>query len=159
MAQLREISAKRPSKTKTTNANNTLELKKFMKKMKTVIKNSSVIKRKTLMLYLVQLATRPPLKPLLPLAATLINFPKNVSSYINWGCTALNTGNTIANIIAGMKLYSTIKNFLTIMESPSKVIAGDGQTSGFNELANEMTKNTLLKSKICAHRVYHTKKW
>lgn len=73
------------------------------------------------------------------------NLSQNVSKYVGLGCTVLNTGHTIASVIAGMKLYSAIKNFLTVMESPSKVIAGDGQTSGFNELANEMTKEYTVE--------------
>lgn len=143
MTQLREISAKR-LENQTTNANNTRTEevyeededgnKEFIgyKAQDTDVVSSSINNQTT--------------AEALTAAGGYINkLSENVSSYINWGCTALNTGNTIANIIAGMKLYSTIKNFLTIMESPSKVIAGDGQTSGFNELANEMTKKYTTK--------------
>lgn len=143
MAQLREISAKR-LENQTTNSNNTRTEPVYEEDEdgnKTIIgykaqdadvASSSVSNKST--------------AEALTAAGGYINkLSENVSSYINWGCTALNTGNTIASIIAGMKLYSTVKNFLTIMESPSKVIAGDGQTSGFNELANEMTKKYTTK--------------
>ena len=121
MAQLREISAKRPRKPKPPTLTNT-RTEEVYEEDEDGNKELIGYKAQDADVVSSSISNQTTAEALTAAGGYINKLSENVSSYINWGCTALNTGNTIANIIAGMKLYSTIKISLPLWKVLVKLL-------------------------------------
>lgn len=65
-----------------------------------------------------------------------------VTNVLNWGCTALRTGNMVIKTASAMERVSAIIYFMGIMEGISKMMAGEGSQSGYNALMTKLTEIT-----------------
>lgn len=69
-------------------------------------------------------------------ASSFISKIGTVTNVLNWGCTAMRTGNMVIKTASAMQRISSILYFMGIMESISKMMAGDGSQAGYNALMN-----------------------
>lgn len=65
---------------------------------------------------------------------------QRVGRVVNFGCTALMLGSSIASAISGITTAIYFNNYLITMEPISKMMSGEGDTSGINVLMNKMTE-------------------
>lgn len=69
-------------------------------------------------------------------ASDFISKIGTVTNVLNWSCTAMRTGNMVIKTASAMQRISSILYFIGIMESISKMMAGDGNQAGYNVLMN-----------------------
>lgn len=57
-------------------------------------------------------------------------------------CALMQVGSMISVAVAANQIYQSINYYMTIMENPSKMMAGDGSSSAVNEVLNTLTTPT-----------------
>lgn len=67
------------------------------------------------------------------------NLSQKVGKVVNWGCTALRLGSSVAVTLSAVEMYQSIKYYMGLMENPSKMIYGEGSNSAINAFLNEIT--------------------
>lgn len=69
-------------------------------------------------------------------ASSFISKIGTVTNALNWGCTIMRTGNMVIKTASAMERLTSILYAMSFMESISKMMAGDGDQSGYNVLMN-----------------------
>lgn len=74
-----------------------------------------------------------------------------VQQVTNWACTALKVGNLIAVAVAANEMYQTMNYFMGLSENASKMMAGYGEESAYNEYMNFLTTTSNTTVEDYAH--------
>lgn len=84
-------------------------------------------------------------------ASEFISKVGTVTNVLNWGCTVMRTGNMVIKTASAMERLASIMYFMGIMESISKMMAGDGDASGYNVLMNNLVTPVTTTISDYAH--------